>query len=55
MITAGGVRQLIVWHPAGVTSLDPATGRIWWEHDFPLASGLTIGTPVRSGRYLLIT
>ncbi|MCY3844237.1 MAG: PQQ-like beta-propeller repeat protein, partial [Acidobacteria bacterium] len=53
--TAGGVRQLIVWHPAGVTSLDPATGRTWWEHDFPLASGLTIGTPVRSGRYLLIT
>ena len=28
---------------------------MWWEHDFPLASGLTIGTPVRSGRYLLIT
>ena len=28
VITAGGVRQLIVWHPAGVTSLDPATGRI---------------------------
>ena len=55
VLTAGGVRQLIVWHPAGVTSLDPATGRIWWEHDFPLASGLTIGTPVRSGRYLLIT
>ena len=53
--TAGGVRQLIVWHPAGVTSLDPATGRTWWQHDFPLASGLTIGTPVRSGRYLLIT
>ena len=53
--TAGGVRQLIVWHPAGVTSLDPATGRTWWEHDFPIASGLTIGTPVRSGRYLLIT
>ena len=55
VITAGGVRQLIVWHPAGVTSLDPATGRIWWEHGFPIASGLTIGTPVRSGRYLLIT
>ena len=28
VVTAGGVRQLIVWHPAGVTSLDPATGRI---------------------------
>ena len=55
VITAGGVRQLIVWHPAAVTSLDPDTGRIWWQHDFPLASGLTIGTPVRSGRYLLVT
>ena len=53
--TAGGVRQMIVWHPGGVTSLDPATGGVWWEHDFPLASGLTIGTPVRSGRYLLVT
>ena len=55
MITAGGERQLIVWHPAAVTSLDPDTGRIWWQHDFPIASGLTIGTPVRNGRYLLVT
>ena len=53
--TAGGVRQLIVWHPAAVTSLDPATGGVWWQHDFRIASGLTIGTPVRSGRYLLIS
>ena len=42
--TAGGVRQLIVWHPAAVTSLDPATGGVWWQHDFRIASGLTIGT-----------
>ena len=55
MITAGGVRQLIVWHPAGVTSLDPVTGDVWWQHDFPVPSGYTIGTPVRSGRYLLVT
>ena len=55
VITAGGVRQLIVWHAAAVTSLDPATGNIWWQHDFVVPSGLTIGTPVRSGRYLLVT
>ena len=55
VITAAEVRQLIVWHPTGVSSLDPATGSTWWEHDFLLDSGLTIGTPVRSGRYLLIT
>ena len=55
VITAGGVRQLIVWYPAGVTSLDPATGDVWWQHDFPVPSGYTIGTPVRNGRYLLVT
>ena len=55
VIDAGGVRQLIVWYPAGVTSLDPATGDIWWQHDFPVPSGYTIGTPVRNGRYLLVT
>ena len=55
VITAAGVRQLIVWHAAAVTSLDPATGAIWWQYDFPVPSGLTIGTPVRSGRYLLVT
>ena len=55
VISAGGVRQLIVWDTAAVTSLDPATGTIWWQHDFAVPSGLTIGTPVRSGRYLLVT
>ena len=55
VIDAGGVRQLIVWHAAAVTSLDPATGAVWWQHDFVVPSGLTIGTPVRSGRYLLVT
>ena len=55
VITAGGVRQLIVWHAAAVTSLDPVTGAIWWQYDFPVSSRLTIGTPVRRGRYLLVT
>jgi outer membrane protein assembly factor BamB len=27
LIERGGVRQLIVWHPVAVSSLDPATGR----------------------------
>ncbi|MDA1093556.1 MAG: PQQ-like beta-propeller repeat protein [Acidobacteria bacterium] len=54
-ITAGGVRQVIVWHTTAVTSLDPATGAIWWQYEFSVPSGLTIGTPVRSGRYLLVT
>jgi len=55
VVTAGGVRQLIVWHTAAVTSLNPETGDIWWQYDFPVPSGLTIGTPVWNGRYLLVT
>ena len=38
-----------------MTSLDPATGDVRWQHDFVVPSGLTVGTPVRSGRYLLVT
>lgn len=52
---AGGARQLIVWHPTGLTSLDPLTGKVYWEQEFDTANGMTISTPVRSDRYLIIT
>jgi outer membrane protein assembly factor BamB len=43
---AGGVRQLIVWDPNGVNSLDPKTGQVYWSIPFgPAKMGLTIGTP----------
>ena len=28
---AGGARQLIIWHPTALTSLDPVTGRVYWD------------------------
>ena len=55
VIDAGGVRQLIVWHATAITSLDPETGDIYWNQDFPVGSGLAIATPVRSGRYLVVS
>ena len=55
VITAGGVRQLIVWHASAVTSLDPATGEIYWNQPFEVGGGLSIATPVRSGRYLAVS
>ena len=27
----GGRRQLIIWHPAAIASLDPETGKVLWE------------------------
>ena len=50
----GGVRQLIVWHPRAITSLDPWTGERYWEVPFEVRMGVTIASPVRSGPYLLV-
>ena len=52
---AGGARQLIVWHPTGLSSLDPETGAVYWEQAFDTTDGITVATPIHSGPYLLVT
>lgn len=52
---AGGKKQLIVWHPEAVNSLDPETGKLYWTHAFPVKNGLTISTPRKLGNYLFVT
>lgn len=51
----GGVRQLIVWHPAAVSSLDPSNGEVIWEVPFQVRSGLSIATPRKAGKRLFVT
>jgi outer membrane protein assembly factor BamB len=55
IIEAAGVRQLIIWHPKAISSLDPATGNVYWEVDHVVQMGMVIATPVRSGPYLFVT
>ena len=56
VIDAGGVRQLIFWHATALVSLNPETGETYWDQELSTsAGGMSIGTPVRSGRYLLIS
>jgi outer membrane protein assembly factor BamB len=55
IIEAGGARQLILFHPKGVSSLDAATGRLYWEIDHSVQMGIVVATPVRSGPYLFVT
>jgi outer membrane protein assembly factor BamB len=55
IIEAGGKRQLIVWHPRAISSLDPETGRIYWEHPFEVQSGLTAPMPRFDGERLFVT
>ena len=51
----GGIRQLIIWHPTAVVSLNPATGKVHWEQPFRINMGMTLATPVLSGSRLLVS
>ena len=55
LIEAGGARQVVVFHSGGVASLDPASGRLWWEHAWKIHMNTPIATPVRAGPYLLVS
>src|SRR6266850_3900662 len=52
---AGGQRQLIIWHPEAVNSLDPETGKVFWSEPFLVQSALSIPTPRKLGDSLFIT
>lgn len=55
IITQAGARQLIIWHPRAISSLDPATGKVYWEVPSEVDMGMTVATPVHSGSHLLVT
>src|SRR4029450_3010968 len=55
LITAAGTRQLSLWHPVALSSLDPATGRVYWEQPFKIDYGMTVPTAVQSGARLLVS
>jgi outer membrane protein assembly factor BamB len=48
-------RQLIIWHPTAVASLDPVTGKVLWQQPFTIKMGMTLATPVLSGSNLLVS
>jgi outer membrane protein assembly factor BamB len=52
-----GKRQLIIWHPEAVNSLDPETGKVFWTHPLTpsVRSGMTIPTPLKVGNLLFLT
>lgn len=46
IIEAGGRRQLIVWCPIGLVSLDPATGKQFWKEPAEVKMGHSIASPI---------
>jgi outer membrane protein assembly factor BamB len=55
IVTAGGTQQLIIWYPGAVVSLDPATGKVYWEQPYKVGASMTVATPVLSGSLLFFT
>jgi outer membrane protein assembly factor BamB len=54
-ITAGGVKQLIIWYPGAVASLNPQTGKVYWELPYRVGGGATAPTPIQVGSQLFLT
>jgi len=55
LIESGGRRQLIMWTPQALVSLDPVSGKTYWRESFFIRSGLTVATPVFDGNRLLVS
>ena len=55
MIHAGGVKQVIIWHPSVLAALDPAGGKVLWQVPMETRMGMTVATPVINDHHILLT
>ena len=52
MIEHAGVKQLIIWHPESINSLNPADGSVYWSLPLKAGYGMSIMAPQKSGNKL---
>ena len=52
IIEAGGTRQLIIFHPEGVASLNPADGSQYWSFPSDAKYDMSITRPMKDGNLL---
>ena len=55
IISAGGTRQLIVFHPEGVTSLNPADGVKYWDIPITPDFEMSISRPMVQGNRMYVS
>jgi len=55
IFTTAKTRQLIIWHPEAISSLDPETGKVYWQQPFALSNGLSVPMPRQLGDRLFVT
>jgi len=52
IIESSGRRQLLIWHPESINSLDPETGKSYWSVPLEPKYGMSISTPRKLDDYL---
>jgi len=52
MIEHAGVKQLLIWHPESVNSLNPKTGEVYWSIPLRPDFAMSITAPRKLGDYL---
>ncbi|MDA1230235.1 MAG: PQQ-like beta-propeller repeat protein [Planctomycetota bacterium] len=50
-----GQRQLIIWHPSAISSLNPDTGTVLWEIPWSIKAGLCVPMPRKIDDRLFLT
>jgi outer membrane protein assembly factor BamB len=54
IINAAGRRQLVLFRPDAVSSLDPETGELFWSVPYEATNGLVVMSPVQLGDHLYV-
>ncbi|MEX2287953.1 MAG: PQQ-binding-like beta-propeller repeat protein [Planctomycetaceae bacterium] len=52
MIEHAGQKQLLVWHPEALNSLNPLTGEVYWSVELKPSYGMSVTAPRKLGRQL---
>ncbi len=52
IIEAGGVEQLLIWHPEAINGLNPKTGELYWSLPLKPSYGMSVMTPQKTGNLL---
>ena len=55
MITHGGTKQLLIWHPESINSLNPLTGDVYWSIPIQAGFRMSINAPRKAGNHLFIS
>ena len=55
MIETAGKKQLLIWHPESLNSLNPESGEVYWSVAMKPAYDMSIIAPIKHGDFLFAT